>query len=309
MTGDNMSFSRRQFIIGLSGTILLILIPVNKVFAKSDEGVFTSIRGNIGSYENRGGTIGWYATKDALVVVDAQFPDTAESCWNGLQKKNSRVIDVLLNTHHHIDHTSGNLFFKDYTYKIVAQENVPGLQKKAAEQQGDLDKQVYADETFAETWKDSFGKETITATYYGPAHTGGDAIIHYESADIVHMGDLIFNRIPPYIDRPAGASIQNWLKILEKIYREYTDDTNFIFGHGNPKYGIRGNRNDLLVMRDFLNGLLSYTEKGIKEGKSKDAISNIEKLPGFEVYYTKQRKDGIFRCVSIAYDELTNAPI
>ena len=62
-------------------------------------------------------------------------------------------------------------------------------------------------------------------------------------------------------------------------------------------------------MRDFLNGLLSYTEKGIKEGKSKDAISNIEKLPGFEVYYTKQRKDGIFRCVSIAYDELTNAPI
>jgi cyclase len=304
-----MRISRRQFIFSASGAVAASILPFNNLIAQGTGGTFTLIKDNIGTYENRGGTIGWYAAKDALVVVDAQFPESAESCWKGLQKKTARRIDVLLNTHHHGDHTAGNLFLGKHAEKIVAHENVPKLQRRSAEQRGNLDKQVYAGETFTKSWKASPGNETITATYYGPAHTSGDAIIHFENADIVHMGDLIFNRIPPYIDRPAGASIENWAKILGKVYNKYTNDTVFIFGHGNPEYGIRGNREDLLAMRDFLEGLLAYTQKGIKDGKDKEKIADIEKLPGFEVYYSENRKNGISNCVSVAYDELTNAPI
>ena len=303
-----MTISRRQFIISTSGTIASMILPLSKLFAQSEEGTFNLIRRNIGTFENRGGTIGWLATKDTLIVVDAQFPESAKICWNGLHKKTDRKIDILFNTHHHGDHTAGNFFFKDFTSRIVAHENVPILQKKAAEQRGNLDAQVYANETFSESWKESIGDETITATYFGPAHTSGDSIIHFENADIVHMGDLIFNRIPPYIDRPAGASIKGWAEILEKIHAIYTDNTIFIFGHGNSEYGIRGNRKDLLAMRDFFDGLLTFTQKGIKEGKSKEEIADIEKLPAFEIYYNERRKDGITRCITIAYDELTNAP-
>ena len=303
-----MAISRRQFIISSSGAVASLILPLNKIFAQSDEGTFNLLRRNVGTFENKGGTIGWLATKDALVVVDTQFPESAELCWNGLQKKTDRKIDILLNTHHHGDHTAGNLFFKDHTTRIVAHENVPKLQKKSAEQRGNLDAQVYANETFTKSWIESVGDETVTATYFGPAHTSGDAIIHFEKADVVHMGDLIFNRIPAYIDRPAGASIKGWAEILEKIHEKFSDDTIFIFGHGNPEYGIKGNRKDLLAMRDFLNGLLEYTDKGIKEGKSKDEISAIERLPKFQEYYSERRKNGISRCVSIAYDELTNAP-
>lgn len=303
-----MAISRRQFIISSSGTLAAVILPVNKLFSQSVEGTFTLIRNNVGSYENRGGTIGWYAATDALVVVDSQFPESAQSCWKGLRKKSMRKIDVLLNTHHHGDHTAGNLFFSDHANKIVAHGNVPKLQKNSAEQRGNLDKQVYAGETFAKSWKETVGNETIRATYFGPAHTGGDAVIHFENADVVHMGDLIFNRRPPYIDRPSGASIKNWAEILEKIHEKYTDDTVFIFGHANTGYSIRGNRQDLLAMRDFLDGLLEYTQKGIKAGKSKEEIAGIEKLPGFEVYYNENRRDGISRCVAVAHDELTNAP-
>jgi glyoxylase-like metal-dependent hydrolase (beta-lactamase superfamily II) len=303
-----MTISRRQFIISSSGAFASLILPLNKLFAQSNEGTFNILRRNVGTFENKGGTIGWLATKDALVVVDTQFPESAELCWNGLQKKTDREIDILLNTHHHGDHTAGNFFFKDYTSRIVAHENVPKLQKKAAEQRGNLDTQVYANETFAKSWKESAGDETITATYFGPAHTSGDAIIHFEKADVVHMGDLIFNRIPPYIDRPAGASIKGWAEILEKIHGKFTNDTIFIFGHGNPEFGIKGSRKDLLTMRDFLNGLLEFTEKGIKEGKTNEEIAKVEKLPGFPEYYSEHRKDGISRCVSIAYDELTNTP-
>lgn len=300
-----MAITRRHFIITSTSALTAWAFPFNKIFAQASQGTFNVLRRNVGTFEHRGGTIGWLADKEALVVVDTQFPESAEICWNGLQKKTTRKIDVLLNTHHHGDHTAGNFFFNHHTSRIVAHENVPVLQKKAAEQRGTPDQQVYANETFAESWQENLGSEIISARYYGPAHTGGDAVIHFQKADIVHMGDLIFNRIPPYIDRPAGASIQNWAEILENIHKQYSDETIFIFGHGNPEYGISGSRSDLLAMRDFLSGLLEYTREGIKQGKSREEIAAIERLPKFNEYYNERRKDGIASCIKTAFEELT----
>jgi len=300
-----MPITRRQFIISSSTAMASLAFPLHKLFAQSSESVFNLLRRNVGTFEQRGGTIGWLATKDALVVVDTQFPESAEICWKGLQKKTTRQIDVLLNTHHHGDHTAGNLFFKPFAKTIVAHENVPQLQKRSAEQRRNLDKQVYANETFEKAWKADAGDEIVTATYFGPAHTSGDAIIHFVNADVVHMGDLIFNRIPPYIDRPAGASIKGWAEILEKAHKIYTDGTQFIFGHGNPNFGITGKRKDLLVMRDFLNGLLEYTQQEIKNGKTKEQIASMEKLPKFPDFYNEKRKNGLARCLNAAYEELT----
>ena len=43
---------------------------------------------------------------------------------------------------------------------------------------------------------------------WDPAHTDGDSLIHFENANIVHMGDLMFNRRHPFVDRSAGANIR-----------------------------------------------------------------------------------------------------
>ena len=64
---------------------------------------------------------------------------------------------------------------------------LPVLNKSEADQ-------VYASTLFAKEWKTEVGDEVIRATYFGPAHTNGDAIIHFEKANVVHMGDLVFNR-------------------------------------------------------------------------------------------------------------------
>jgi glyoxylase-like metal-dependent hydrolase (beta-lactamase superfamily II) len=66
--------------------------------------------------------------------------------------------------------------------------------------------------------------ETIVARYYGPGHTSGDIVISFETSNVVHMGDLMFNRFHPYIDRPAGASIGNWIKTLETASLPGFDD-------------------------------------------------------------------------------------
>jgi glyoxylase-like metal-dependent hydrolase (beta-lactamase superfamily II) len=265
---------------------------------------FKPLRRHAGIFTGRGGTIGWLAAPTALVVVDTQFPDTAAVCLAGLPGRERRILDAVINTHHHADHTSGNPVFKPAAKTIVAQANVPKLQFAAAEKTGDVDKQVFADTTFAEVWRHDCGDDVVTAQHFGPAHTGGDAVILFERANVVHMGDLVFNRLYPYIDRPGGASVRGWVARLEEVHRTFPPDAIYIFGHGNAKFGVTGTRDDLLVMRDFFSALLDRVQRDIAAGKSKDETAALDNLPGFPDFHAPP-PNRLAGNLSVVYDELT----
>ncbi|MBI2498251.1 MAG: MBL fold metallo-hydrolase [Opitutae bacterium] len=93
---------------------------------------FTPLRGDAGCFTGRGGTIGWLASPEVLVAVDTQFPDTAAIFLKEMPGRNGRTLDAVINTHHHGDHTGGNGVFRPAAKKILAQRNVPALQRAAA---------------------------------------------------------------------------------------------------------------------------------------------------------------------------------
>jgi len=235
-----------------------------------------------------------------VVVVDSQFADTAPMFLKGLQPKTSRKIDFLINSHHHPDHTGGNKAMQPNVGKIVAHVNVPGLQKKQAAQQKAEENQAYADTTFDKDWKTSVGKETVSARHYGPGHTGGDIAIFFESANIVHMGDLMSYQRNPRADRPAGASIVNWVKVLENVVKDHNNDTIYIFGHSKVGERVTGSGKDLLELRDYFSAMLDFAKKQIASGKSQEEIvKGTQAIPGFERY------EGTPTALEAAYLELT----
>ena len=267
---------------------------------------FKALRRDVGYFTARGGTIGWLVSKDALAAVDTQFPDTAPLFLQGLPGRGGRKLDVLVNSHHHGDHTGGNSVFKPETKMIVAHANVPGLQRARAERDGTLERQVFADITFPATWRKELGGEVLSAKYHGAAHTSGDIVTHFEKANVIHMGDLMFNRIYPAIDRPAGASIRNWIVVLESVAKTYPSDAIYVFGHGSTKFGVTGKSSDLLVFRDYLAGLLDYTGKRIKAGDAKEKIVALDNLPGFPDFHAPVGPaNRLPSNLSVAYDELT----
>jgi cyclase len=269
-------------------------------------GVFHPLRRNVGYFTGRGGTIGWMVDPAALVVVDTQFPATAAFCLEGLPGRIDRQIDVVLNTHHHGDHTSGNGTFRPVAHTIVAQENVPGLQLAAAAREGGGKIPVMANETFVKSWRREIGDEVVTASYFGAAHTNGDAIVHFERANLVHLGDLVFNRLYPYIDAPAGASIRHWIMVLEEAVKTYPQDAIYISGHGKEGFGVEFAQDDILVFRDYLSGLLAHVEREMAAGKSKDEILALDNLPGFpDFHQTLPNRLGMN--LGVAIDELTAA--
>lgn len=312
--------NRREFLIRsslLASSGLLLRSPVwGQSAAAPAKASFTSsksVRRGVGYFTGRGGTIGYLSSGSALAVVDTQFPDTALLCKEMLVGSSGRTIDVTLNTHHHLDHTAGNAVFKPASKLLVAQALVPRLQFEAAQRAeaagkaqdaAMLDHQVYASTTFQDVWSMDLGDETVSAEFHGPAHTGGDAVVYFEKANVVHTGDLVFNRLYPVIDRPGGASISGWIKALDAVAKTYPADALYIFGHGKAAFGVSGTRADLGRQRDFLLGLIDYTQKQIALGKPRSEIVALANLPGFDDWHDPL-PNRLGLNLGAAYDELT----
>src|SRR5512139_1490800 len=154
---SSMSTSRREFLTAASivlagGALGRARLLAQQPAQPPPAPAFTDLRGNVGIFTARGGTIGWFVSPDGVVVIDSQFPDTAAVCLEGLNQRSSkRPIDFLLLTHHHGDHTAGNVTFRPVTKKIVAHVKEVEAQKAATKPGGEAT-QVYADATFTETW-------------------------------------------------------------------------------------------------------------------------------------------------------------
>ncbi len=264
---------------------------------------FEDLRRSVGIFTGRGGTIGWLATPVGAVAVDAQFPDTAKACVEGLQQKSPKGIQLLINTHYHGDHTGGNPAFRPAVKSIVQQERCAKLHKEMTAKAGTEAQQAYADVTFGESWSQEIGDEKVWGNFYGPGHTGGDAVIVFERANVVHMGDLMFNRLHPRIDRPSGASIKNWISILERMAKRHNDAT-FIFGHAKPGQPVTGPAKELLYLRDYFTAALEHVQKGLKVKQSEEEITKIAELPGFAEHIAQGQILTLTGVLSAAYEEL-----
>jgi len=264
--------------------------------------VFTDIRRNVGFYMGRGGTMGYLIDKGAVVVVDSQFPDSAKACLDGLQERSkNHGVDLLINTHHHGDHTAGNIAFKGLVEHVIAHETSLANQKAVADKQNTIDKQLLPDQTFDKELKIKLLDEKIAGYYFGAGHTNGDAIYHFQDANIMHVGDLMFNKRHPFVDRTAGANMTQWIKDLDKVTKKADKDSIIIFGHSFNPGEETGTTEDIKKFQDYIGKVLKFAEQEIKKGVSKEEFVKNTSIPGV----TEWTGQGIERPLTAAYEELT----
>lgn len=256
---------------------------------------------DIGIFTERGGTILFYLSNEGIAVVDSQFPDQSNHLIAELKKKTEKPFKLLINTHHHGDHSGGNISFKGIVDHVLAHENSKANQERVAKANKTEDKQLFPDQTFGTVWSQKFGKEKITLYYFGAAHTNGDALVHFEKANIVHMGDLLFNRRHPFVDRSSGANIKSWITVLEKAEKKFDKKTQFVYGHSAEGFDITGTVDDLKAFRNYLESILEFTQKEINAGKTKEEFIKTTVLP----FETQWKGDGLSRPLTAAYEELT----
>ena len=274
-----MTLTRRTFLMTSTVLVGTVSRALGQAAGAQVAPRFESLRNNVGVFTARGGTIGWLISPDGIVIVDSQFADTAATALAGVKERSTRAIDMLINSHHHGDHTGGNQVFRPAVGKIVAHRRVPELMKTVAVAAKSEAAQAYPDTTFDQTWSAKIGGETISAKHYGPAHTGGDIAITFQNANIVHLGDLLSSVRHPRADRPAGASVKGWVTVLEGVVKDHGADTIYIAGHSKVGTPVTVNRQGVMGFRDYLAAVVDFTQKGVAAGKSVDELAKNPTLP------------------------------
>jgi hypothetical protein len=103
----------------------------------------------------------------------------------------------------------------------------------------------------------------------------------------------------PRADRPAGASIRNWVTVMENAVKDHAADTVYIFGHSKVGERVTGSSKDLLELRDYFSAMLDFTTKAIAAGRPVEELLKTPAIPGFERY------EGTPTALQAAYEELT----
>lgn len=169
---------RRTFIRNGSSILAALALFNNKTVAQlmaDPTWKITMLTDEAGIFKEKGGTILFNLTKEGIVVVDSQFPDTAPHLIDELKKKSEQPFRLLINTHHHGDHSSGNIAFKGLTQHVLAHENSKANQERVAKEKKNEDQQLYPDQTYGSIWCEKIGSEEICLHYFGAGHTNGDS--------------------------------------------------------------------------------------------------------------------------------------
>lgn len=304
-----MSLTRRHFLTASAsaavGGALLRPEPALSFPRQEVQGIFSPVRRNVGFFTLRGGTIGYLVNDDGVAVVDSQFPEQAQVLLDGLnQRSGGRRVDCLVNTHHHGDHSGGNLVFRGVADAVVAHATAAEHMRTPPGGQPPAD-QLFPDVTFTDSWSLDVGDERVTARHYGRAHTSGDAVVTFEQANVAHMGDLMFHRRHPVVDRAAGATLRGWIQVLDRTVADHPKDTIYIFGHAGAGLPVTGTFTDLLRFRDYLGAALDFVQARMQEGRSRDEVLAMEgPLPGFEDFGSFGRP-GAREIRTCAWEEIT----
>src|SRR6476646_6249172 len=102
-------------------------------------------------------------------------------------------------------------------------------------------------QTFSASQKLQANGEIVMLQYFQPAHTDTDVYIHFQKANVIHMGDTFFNGFYPVIDASTGGKIDGMIVAADKVLPLADNNTKIVPGHGPL-----GNKADLTKFRDML---------------------------------------------------------
>ena len=193
----------------------------------------TPIAGSVYMLEGAGGNIGVSVGPDGVLIVDDQFAPLAEKIRAALRGINPGALRFVLNTHHHGDHTGGNVAFGREA-PIIAHTNA---RKRLAMQAREPGNAVPASPTealpvitFDESLSIHFNGEEIRAVHLPHGHTDGDLVIYF--TNVIHLGDHFVRDRFPFIDSANGGTVQGLTENIGKVLSRLPTGVKIIPGHG-----------------------------------------------------------------------------
>lgn len=219
--------------------------------------------------EGEGGNIGVSVGDDGVIIIDDQFAPLTPKITAAIRALSDKPLRFVLNTHWHFDHTGGNENLGNAGAVIVAHDNV--YKRMSTEQFIEFFKMKLPPSpkaalpviTFTDSVTFRLNGDELNGYHVKHAHTDGDMIVRFRKANAVHMGDIYFSFMYPFIDLGSGGSVRGVLAAVDGVLGTIDDNTRIIPGHGPIS-----SKKDLRAYRDMLARVSANISRLIKAKKT-----------------------------------------
>jgi glyoxylase-like metal-dependent hydrolase (beta-lactamase superfamily II) len=233
----------------------------------------TTLSSTLTMLKARGGNIAVSAGEDGVYLIDDQFPNVADQLIAQVRKLSDKPIRFVINTHYHGDHTGGNEVLGGQGAVIIAHDNI--RQRMSTEQFNNFMNSTTAAAsaaalpviTFNDTVTLHLNGEPAIVHHVPRGHTDGDAIVYFPVSNVLHMGDIFFNGLYPYIDLDGGGTVQGMIAAMDKALTMANESTQIIPGHG-PVSSMA----DLKGAREMLGKATERVQVLIDDGADLEAV-------------------------------------
>ena len=279
-----------QGLFKLTATLLLSLSLATTAVAedKLKDVEITAIPVAAGIYmlTGQGGNIGVSVGSDGVFLIDDQFAPLTKKITAAIAALSDQPVRFLLNTHWHPDHTGANENMGNAGIVIVAHSNVRkrlavdnfiemfGMEAPATDAAG------LPVITFDDALTFHLNEDEIHISHVESAHTDGDSIVQFRAANVMHLGDIYFAGMYPFIDTNSGGSINGTLKALEHALALSDDNTVIIPGHGPVS-----NKENLVAYTGMLRTINGRIQKMIAGKSTLAQILATEPTKDFDEEY------------------------
>lgn len=227
----------------------------------------TPLRGGTHMLTGAGGNIVASVGNDGIYIIDDQYAPLSDRILAALKALGDKPLRFVINTHWHGDHTGGNEAMGKAGAVVMAHHNVRTRMGTAGMFRGQARDAAPVGAlpvvTFADGLSLHLNDDHLHARHVARAHTDGDALVKFEHANVLHMGDIYFNGLYPFIDTESGGSIDGLLAAI-RTGLAMSDATTLVV----PGHGPVSNRSELAAYGAMLQGYRDAIATMKREGKT-----------------------------------------